>query len=151
MKSSEVFFPLDTQENQFVCKRCGKCCLSVPCIFAQVKYNITTGSKRQCPSLIEVKEGKYKCALIERDPEVAEVLISGRCDDPALEHSEIDAKEVVREFFPEATDEEIEVILWEQTSFPEFWNIPKDGWTPLQCLRTQLGQLKARIAEGKDS
>lgn len=46
--------------------------------------------------------------------------------------------EVVREYFPDASDEEIDWIVWEQTGFPSFWNIPKDGNTPEECFRKQL-------------
>ena len=54
----------------------------------------------------------------------------------------MDAYEVVREYFPDATDEECERIIWEKTGWPSFWNIPKDGQTAEECFRKQLGDFK---------
>lgn len=127
----------------FTCKRCGKCCLTIPCIFAQFKYLITSRDNKVCPSLIKTKDG-YECQLIKDDPKIRETLLSGDCDDPALagEKKTWDAKPIVREFFPNASDAEVEFILWNKTSYPGFWNIPEDGWTPSQCLRSQLKKLK---------
>lgn len=56
-------------------------------------------------------------------------------------------QEVVREYFPEASDGKVELILWKYTGFPEFWNIPKDGATPEECLRKQLKQLRDKAEE----
>lgn len=126
----------------FICKHCGKCCLSIPCIFAQVKYGITKTNKRQCPMLI--KEGKlYRCLLIEQDSEAREVLLSGDCDNPKKSHlkKKFDAIPIVREYFPNVTENEALAILWDNTGYPDFWNIPQDGWTVSQCLRTQLSKL----------
>ena len=55
--------------------------------------------------------------------------------------------DLVREYFPNATDEECEFILWERTGFPSFWDIPEDGNTPEECLRKQLQE--ARDTKGK--
>jgi len=46
--------------------------------------------------------------------------------------------EIVREYFPDATDDNIEFLVWEKTGYPEFWDIPKDGNTPEECFRKQL-------------
>lgn len=124
------------------CKSCGKCCLTIPCVFAQVKYGISKGDDKVCPALI--KDGKkYKCRLIEEDAEVQGILLDGQCDDPDLAHlkKKMDATTIVREFFPSASDDEVDFILWNHTGFPEFWDIPKDGWTATQCLRKQLSNL----------
>lgn len=48
------------------------------------------------------------------------------------------AKEVAKDFGIELSDQEADYVIWEQTGFPEFWNIPKDGNSPEECLRTQL-------------
>lgn len=32
-------------------------------------------------------------------------------------------------------------VLWELTGFPAFWNIPEDGETPEDCLRTRLREI----------
>jgi hypothetical protein len=129
--------------GKWKCKHCGKCCLTIPCVFAQAKYGLTKGDGRICPALY--KDGdKYKCHLIEQDAGIRECLLDGSCDDPALVDlkSKIDAAAIVREFFPSASDDEIDNILWTHTGFPDFWNIPEDGWTASQCLRTQLKKLK---------
>jgi hypothetical protein len=128
---------------KFKCKKCGQCCLTIPCIFAQVKYLLAKGDTRRCPDLHEAN-GFYACRLIERDQKVRETLIDGFCDHPnkSIEKPTYDPLAVVREVFPDATEQEADFILWNHTSFPEFWNIPKDGWTSLQCLRTQLQRLK---------
>lgn len=52
--------------------------------------------------------------------------------------------EIAREIFPNASDEFIEYVIWEETGFPEFWNIPKDGNTPEECFRKQLIDAKER-------
>jgi hypothetical protein len=131
--------------KKWECKHCGKCCLTSPCIFAQVKYNMHKGNGRICPALIKNGAG-YKCLLIEKDAEVRECLLDGQCDDPALAYLKdtIDPRPIVREFFPLASDDKIDYILWNHTGYPEFWNIPEDGWTASQCLRTQLSKLAAR-------
>ena len=53
--------------------------------------------------------------------------------------------ELVREYFPDATDEEVELILWGKTGYPEFWNIGVDGDTPEECLRKQLQDFKNKV------
>jgi len=56
-------------------------------------------------------------------------------------------QEVVREYFPGASDGKVELVLWKYTGFPEFWNIPKDGATPEAYLRKQLEDLKDKANE----
>lgn len=53
--------------------------------------------------------------------------------------------DLVREYFPDATDAEADSILWGKTGFPEFWNIPEDGNTPEECCRKQLQALKEEL------
>ena len=145
MKKYQIYDDLPQTEIRFKCKRCGKCCLSIPCVFAQVRYSLTSKSKEVCPELVS-DSGGYKCLLVDKDPEVKVVLITGDCDDPALAHlkKKFDAMTIVKEYFPSATKEEIENILWSHTSFPDFWDIPQDGWTALQCLRKQLRELSLK-------
>lgn len=45
--------------------------------------------------------------------------------------------DVVKEFFPEATDDEAMGILWNYTGYPSFWR-----GEPNKCLREQLQHLK---------
>ena len=58
------------------------------------------------------------------------------------------AQQIAREYFPEATEEEIEFIIWGKTGFPSFWQIPKDGATPEECFRKQLAEFAASVKEG---
>ena len=46
--------------------------------------------------------------------------------------------EIARDYFPDADDEMLEAIIWEETGFPGFWRIPEDGPTPELCFRHQL-------------
>ena len=50
--------------------------------------------------------------------------------------------DVVKEYFPDATEEFIDFIIWSKTGYPSFWNIPEDGNTPEECFRKQLKQFK---------
>jgi len=113
-------------------------------VFAQVKYEINSKSEKTCPELVSDGDG-YRCTLIERDEEARDILMDGECDDPKLAHlkKKVDASAIVKEYFPKATEAEVMDILWSHTSFPDFWDIPRDGWTATQCLRTQLGELAA--------
>ena len=143
MKKYQIIYADCPQtEIEFKCKRCGKCCLTIPCVFARVRYHLTSKSSEVCPELVSDSDG-YKCLLIERDEEVRSSLMTADCDDPALAHlkKKFDVIPIVKEYFPLATNDEIQDILWGHTSFPEFWNIPQDGWTPIQCLRKQLKEL----------
>ena len=46
--------------------------------------------------------------------------------------------QTVKEYFPDASDDFIDYVVWEKTGFPSFWNIPREGNTPEECFRTQL-------------
>ena len=131
--------------KKWECKHCGKCCLTIPCVFAQAKYAMSKGDGKICPALVKNGDG-YKCLLIEKDAEVRAILLDSQCDDPDLAHlkKKTDAVAIVREFFPLASDDKVSHILWNYTGFPEFWNIPEDGWTASQCLRKQLSELVAQ-------
>lgn len=54
--------------------------------------------------------------------------------------------DIVREFFPGASDGECESILWERTGFPCFW--PDGDKTPEDNCREQLAQFKTASALG---
>ena len=63
----------------FECQHCGRCCLQMPCKFAQTRYG--AGHNKPCPDLI--KEGdKYRCLLMDKEPEIKTRLLSGECDAP---------------------------------------------------------------------
>lgn len=73
--------PVDEIEEKAIveCKRCGECCLSTPCIFAQMRHNISKKNMISCPDLIKREDG-YSCKLIESDPIIASILLDGMCD-----------------------------------------------------------------------
>ena len=50
--------------------------------------------------------------------------------------------DIIKEYFPDATEEFCEFVLWEKTGYPSFWNIPKDGNTPEECFRKQIMNFK---------
>ena len=50
--------------------------------------------------------------------------------------------EIVKEYFPDASDEFVEFVIWEKTGYPTFWNIPEDGETAEECFRKQLLRFK---------
>jgi hypothetical protein len=49
------------------------------------------------------------------------------------------AIELVKEYFPAVTDRQANMILWEYTGFPEFFDGPG---TVEECLRRQLQELR---------
>ena len=49
--------------------------------------------------------------------------------------------QVVREYFPDASDENIDSILWEKTGYPCFWETDDTE----ACLRKQLQELKEEV------
>ncbi len=137
--------------EEFVCKQCGVCCLKSPCVFAQVNHNIHSSSESFCPELIYNAYGKYECMLIRTSQEAREVLLGNGCDDPSKKHLKptFNCGEMVKEYFPNASEKEIDFILWNETHFPAFWRIPEDGWTASQCLRTELQRLKEKVGNAK--
>jgi len=58
----------------------------------------------------------------------------------------IDFIAIVREFFPDATEDEAMSILWEYTGFPGFW-----AGDPAECVRAQLKHLKEVGADAIDA
>jgi len=55
--------------------------------------------------------------------------------------------DTVREYFPDASNDDIEFIVWEKTGYPSFWNIPEDGKTAEECFRKQLQDFKNEISK----
>jgi hypothetical protein len=55
--------------------------------------------------------------------------------------------EIVKEYFPDKPKSFLNHVLWEETGYPVFWNIPQDGNTPEECLRKQLQAFKDKIKE----
>ena len=51
---------------------------------------------------------------------------------------------IVRDIFPDATDEEVDGLLWNRTGYPCFW---RDD--PEKCIREDLSVYKATVDAGK--
>lgn len=49
--------------------------------------------------------------------------------------------DLVREYFPQATDAEADMLLWEHTGYPDFWQ-----GDPVECCRRQLAELRDSVA-----
>ncbi len=49
--------------------------------------------------------------------------------------------EVVREYFPDASDDDVDYILWEKTGYPSFWETDDTE----ACLRKQLQEFKEKV------
>lgn len=62
------------------CQRCGKCCLEIPCMLAQILHNIDENNWTRCPELVQEADARYKCLLIERDEGARSLMIDGECD-----------------------------------------------------------------------
>ena len=56
-------------------------------------------------------------------------------------------EDLVFEYFPEATDEQIDCILWGKTGFPCFFRLGEDGSTIEECCRKQLQEYKDSIVK----
>ena len=63
--------------------------------------------------------------------------------DPILFHRSL--MDNIRYGKRDATDEEVEFIIWEETGYPQFWEIPQDGNTPEECFRKQLKEAAERL------
>jgi hypothetical protein len=48
------------------------------------------------------------------------------------------AREITQAHGIQVDDAMLDYIIFEHTGFPSFWDIPKDGATPEECLRKQL-------------
>jgi len=53
---------------------------------------------------------------------------------------------LAREFFPDLDRTQLYLLLWERTGFPCWWEIPDEGYTPEECLRTQLARVREEMA-----
>ena len=51
--------------------------------------------------------------------------------------------ELVRHYFPQASDAELDDVIWACTGFPGSW-LDKDGRTPVGCFNTQLSRISRR-------
>ncbi len=49
------------------CIRCGGCCKTLPCWFAQINYRIDEHNKKPCPALQRNGDGTYTCLRMATD------------------------------------------------------------------------------------
>jgi hypothetical protein len=57
--------------------------------------------------------------------------------------------DLVLRYFPRASRSfASDTILWGLTGYPGFWHIPRDGQTPVECLRKQLHDASTRDRRG---
>lgn len=65
--------------NNIDCVRCGRCCLSIPCYWAQMKYDISAVNNRQCPDLIDNGDLTYTCGQMVVNPILRRELLGTGC------------------------------------------------------------------------
>uniref|UniRef100_A0A6M3JJC5 Uncharacterized protein n=1 Tax=viral metagenome TaxID=1070528 RepID=A0A6M3JJC5_9ZZZZ len=56
-------------------------------------------------------------------------------------------RDIALEYFPGATDDFLEYVIWNETGYPCFWCIPEDGANPVECFRKQLVEARGRRDE----
>ena len=54
------------------------------------------------------------------------------------------AIEIAKEYFTDADEEFLDFIIWSETGFPSFWQIPEDGNDAEECFRKQLQEAKEK-------
>jgi hypothetical protein len=65
--------------KKWKCKRCGRCCKDIPCLFAQIKFNITEDNIKPCPSLS--KQGsRYTCLEMKQESSIFRQMLGYGCD-----------------------------------------------------------------------
>ena len=81
------------------CIRCGGCCQSIPCIFAQVFYGLKCKGDK-CPALKIGLDGKYLCGLMQYKPScnnpvetgmrivIRSEMMNTGCDNPEFRRKE---------------------------------------------------------------
>ena len=53
---------------------------------------------------------------------------------------------IVREFFPDATDDQVNYIVWNDTGWPCFWE--NEDWQA--CMRRQVSELKSSLSSASE-
>ena len=56
--------------------------------------------------------------------------------------------DIAREYFPNKPVKFLWFVIWEETGYPQFWNIPQDGNTPEECFRKQLKEATTEDVTG---
>ena len=100
---------------------------------ATKKYTIKPELKKQYPiAVFPIIPDNPKKRILLKVPPASE------------QRSDINALECARDYFPGYSDSELDNIIYGETGFPSFWNIPADGATPEECFRKQLLNAVAR-------
>lgn len=63
------------------CIRCGGCCLTIPCCFAQIQYGLTKDTK-DCPDLQQNMDGTYTCRVMWRNNIFRHEMLGTGCHYP---------------------------------------------------------------------
>tara|TARA_Y100000310_G_C20205048_1_gene588695 strand:+ start:136 stop:489 length:354 start_codon:yes stop_codon:yes gene_type:complete len=58
--------------------------------------------------------------------------------------------DLARRYFPAASDERLDAIIWNCTGYPNWFDFKKDGRTPAECFNTQLNRISRRCAADPD-
>jgi len=56
-------------------------------------------------------------------------------------------KEIMAEYGLECDNNQAGCIAWNETGYPEFWSIPKNGQTWEECFRTQIRRYAEKVIE----
>lgn len=62
----------------FTCKRCGRCCLTVPCLWGQLFYGLTEEHPK-CPALVE-ENGMLTCTAMKQNKQMRKAMLGKGCD-----------------------------------------------------------------------
>ena len=52
--------------------------------------------------------------------------------------------DIVLQYFPDATEDDVDRIIWNETGYPAFWRIGLDGSSPMECFLIQIARVAAR-------
>jgi len=62
----------------------------------------------------------------------------------AVEFTAKPVDEIAREYFPDASEDFLEAMIWGETGYPYYWRIGIDGRNAVECFRMQLARAAAR-------
>lgn len=63
------------------CIRCGQCCLTIPCFWAQMWHGLTKESDK-CPRLELLPDGKYNCTMMKQNSTMRHEMLKTGCHYP---------------------------------------------------------------------
>jgi len=86
---TQAYFDTGESVRGMKCIRCGGCCKTVPCYFAQIYYNLTAQTKTLCPELAQNKDGTYTCKRMLWDVTLKGALLGTGCHYPEYRRDKI--------------------------------------------------------------